>query len=90
VFSAVEADVRARDRAALRRERRGHLDRQRLPLRARRAGFLPGVNWDHAGADRRAAQEARLEGFHQPGPNCTTVGLAMTLRPLDVAFGVRR
>ena len=30
------------------------------------------------------------KGFVSPGPNCTTVGLAITLKPLDDAFGVSR
>jgi aspartate-semialdehyde dehydrogenase len=50
--------------------------------------FLPGVNWDHAGLIEVQRRRRGWKGFITPGPNCTTVGLAMTLRPLDVAFGV--
>ena len=52
--------------------------------------FLPGVNWDHAALIDVQRKRRNWKGFVSPGPNCTTVGLAMTLRPLDVAFGVSR
>lgn len=52
--------------------------------------FLPGVNWDHAGLIDVQRKKRGWKGFISPGPNCTTVGLAMTLGPLDLAFGVER
>jgi aspartate-semialdehyde dehydrogenase len=52
--------------------------------------FLPGVNWDHAALIEVQRKKRGWKGFITPGPNCTTVGLAMTLRPLDVAFGVEK
>jgi aspartate-semialdehyde dehydrogenase len=52
--------------------------------------FLPGANWDHAALIDVQRKKRGWKGFITPGPNCTTVGLAMTLRPLDVAFGVGR
>jgi aspartate-semialdehyde dehydrogenase len=52
--------------------------------------FLPGANWDHAALIDVQRKRRGWKGFVTPGPNCTTVGLAMTLRPLDVAFGVSR
>src|SRR5205814_4467989 len=52
--------------------------------------FLPGVNWDHASLIEGQRKRRGWKGFISPGPNCTTVGLAMTLRPLDVAFGVEK
>jgi aspartate-semialdehyde dehydrogenase len=30
------------------------------------------------------------KGFITPGPNCTTTGLAITLKPLDDAFGIEK
>jgi aspartate-semialdehyde dehydrogenase len=51
--------------------------------------FIPGVNLDH---DRLIATQKRSRGwngFVTPVPNCTTTGLAMTLKPLHDAFGVR-
>jgi aspartate-semialdehyde dehydrogenase len=52
--------------------------------------FLPGVNWDHAALIDVQRKKRGWKGFITPGPNCTTVGLAMTLRPLQEAFGVER
>jgi aspartate-semialdehyde dehydrogenase len=52
--------------------------------------FLPGVNWDHAALIDVQRKNRGWKGFVSPGPNCTTVGLAMTLKPLDDAFGVSR
>ncbi len=52
--------------------------------------FLPGVNWDHASLIEVQRRRRGWKGFITPGPNCTTVGLAMTLRPLDIAFGVEK
>jgi aspartate-semialdehyde dehydrogenase len=52
--------------------------------------FLPGVNWDHAALIDVQRKRRGWKGFITPGPNCTTVGLAMTLRPLDVTFGVEK
>jgi aspartate-semialdehyde dehydrogenase len=90
VFSAVEADV-ARElepRCA-----------EKIPVISTASAFryendvpvlLPGVNWDHAALIDVQRKRRNWKGFVSPGPNCTTVGLAMTLRPLDVAFGVGR
>jgi aspartate-semialdehyde dehydrogenase len=52
--------------------------------------FLPGVNWDHAALIEVQRKKRGWKGFITPGPNCTTVGLAMTLRPLEIAFGVEK
>jgi aspartate-semialdehyde dehydrogenase len=46
------------------------------------------VNWDHAALIDVQRKNRGWKGFVSPGPNCTTVGLAMTLRPLQKAFGV--
>jgi aspartate-semialdehyde dehydrogenase len=52
--------------------------------------FLPGVNWDHAALIDVQRKRRGWKGFVSPGPNCTTVGLAITLKPLEDAFGVSR
>jgi aspartate-semialdehyde dehydrogenase len=90
VFSAVEADVAreieprfARDIAVISTASAFRYEDD-VPV------FLPGVNWDHAGLIDIQRRNRGWKGFISPGPNCTTVGLAMTLRPLDVAFGVSR
>ncbi|MES1172387.1 MAG: aspartate-semialdehyde dehydrogenase [Bacteroidota bacterium] len=88
VFSAVEADVAreleprfARDIAVISTASAFRYEND-VPV------FLPGVNWDHAALIDIQRKNRGWKGFISPGPNCTTVGLAMTLRPLDVAFGV--
>jgi aspartate-semialdehyde dehydrogenase len=48
------------------------------------------VNWDHAALIDVQRKKRGWKGFVSPGPNCTTVGLAITLKPLDDAFGVSR
>lgn len=52
--------------------------------------FLPAVNLDHARLIEVQQKRRGWQGFVTPGPNCTTVGLAITLKPLDQAFGVER
>jgi aspartate-semialdehyde dehydrogenase len=50
--------------------------------------FIPGVNLDH---DRLIAIQKKTRGwngFVTPVPNCTTTGLAMTLKPILDAFGI--
>ncbi|MES1208688.1 MAG: aspartate-semialdehyde dehydrogenase [Pseudomonadota bacterium] len=90
VFSAVEADV------ARELEPRCAAD---VPVISTASAFryepdvpvfLPGVNWDHASLIDVQRKKRGWKGFVSPGPNCTTVGLAMTLKPLDDAFGVSR
>jgi aspartate-semialdehyde dehydrogenase len=88
LFSAVESDVAqeveprfARDIAVISTASAFRYEND-VPV------FLPGVNWDHAALIDIQRKNRGWKGFVSPGPNCTTVGLAMTLRPLDVAFGV--
>lgn len=52
--------------------------------------FLPAVNLDHARLIDIQKKRRGWKGFVTPGPNCTTVGLAITLKPLDAAFGIER
>ncbi|HOW67443.1 MAG TPA: aspartate-semialdehyde dehydrogenase [Candidatus Paceibacterota bacterium] len=51
--------------------------------------FIPGVNLEHDGLI--AVQKARRgwQGFITPIPNCTVTGLAITLKPLQDAFGIQ-
>jgi len=51
--------------------------------------LLAGVNPDHAELLAVQRQRRGWRGFIAPGPNCTVVGLATSLAPLDRAFGVR-
>jgi aspartate-semialdehyde dehydrogenase len=52
--------------------------------------FLPAVNMDHVALIDQQRRRRGWKGFITPGPNCTTTGLAITLKPLDEAFGVSR
>jgi aspartate-semialdehyde dehydrogenase len=48
--------------------------------------LIPDVNPDHIGLI--ASQEAYSPGFIATNPNCATVGLVVTLKPLSDAFGI--
>lgn len=50
--------------------------------------LLPGINPDHIALLSRQAETRGWKGFVAPNPNCTTVGLAITLAPLHKAFGI--
>jgi len=52
--------------------------------------LLPGVNTDQASLLEVQRRRRGWKGFIAPNPNCTTVGLAITLAPLHRAFGVER
>ncbi len=52
--------------------------------------FLPAVNLDHAKLIDVQKKRRGWKGFVTPGPNCTTVGLAITLKPLEQAFGLEK
>lgn len=50
--------------------------------------FIPGVNNSHVGLIKKQQEQRSWKGFVTPIPNCTTTGLAITLKPLFDAFGV--
>jgi aspartate-semialdehyde dehydrogenase len=50
--------------------------------------FIPGVNLDHDKLIAIQKKNRGWKGFVTPVPNCTTTGLAMTLKPLHDAFGI--
>jgi aspartate-semialdehyde dehydrogenase len=52
--------------------------------------FIPGVNLNHADLIQVQRRQRGWNGFITPVPNCTTMGLAMTLKPLADAFGIRQ
>ena len=52
--------------------------------------LIPGINDAHAEALHDQRRQRGWRGFIAPIPNCTTTGLAVSLKPLDDAFGVRR
>jgi aspartate-semialdehyde dehydrogenase len=51
--------------------------------------LIPGINSEHMPLIRVMQQNRGWRGFIIPGANCTTVGLAITLAPLQLAFGIR-
>jgi aspartate-semialdehyde dehydrogenase len=51
--------------------------------------LLPGINDAHAEALHDQRRRRGWRGFIAPIPNCTTTGLAVSLKPLHDAFGVR-
>ena len=50
--------------------------------------LIPGVNDDHARLVEQQRQQRGWKGFISPNPNCTTVGLAISLAPLVRTFGL--
>jgi aspartate-semialdehyde dehydrogenase len=50
--------------------------------------LVPGVNDEHAGLIDYQRQTRGWKGFITPNPNCTTVGLVITLAPLYRQFGL--
>jgi aspartate-semialdehyde dehydrogenase len=51
--------------------------------------LIPNVNPEHAKLLDIQRKNRGWKGFITPNPNCTTVGLAITLKPLHDAFGVK-
>jgi aspartate-semialdehyde dehydrogenase len=71
---------------------------QRLPVISTASAFryeadvpilIPGINDAHAEALHDQRRRRGWRGFIAPIPNCTTTGLAVSLKPLLDAFGVR-
>jgi aspartate-semialdehyde dehydrogenase len=52
--------------------------------------LIPEVNPDHLALVRTQRKERRWKGMIVTNPNCTTVGLAMSLAPLERAFGLKK
>lgn len=50
--------------------------------------LIPGVNNDHAALVKRQRQQRGWKGFILPIPNCTTTGLAISLKPIQERFGL--
>lgn len=52
--------------------------------------FIPGVNLDHVRLLDAQKKNRGWRGFIATQPNCTTIGLAITLKPLFDNFGLRQ
>jgi aspartate-semialdehyde dehydrogenase len=50
--------------------------------------LIPGINNGHLPLLERQRENRGWKGYVLPIPNCTTTGMAVTLKPLDMAFGV--
>jgi aspartate-semialdehyde dehydrogenase len=50
--------------------------------------LVPGINTDHVGLLDRQRRQRGWQGFITPDPNCTTVGLVITLAPIARQFGL--
>jgi aspartate-semialdehyde dehydrogenase len=50
--------------------------------------LIPGINSDHAGVLEVQRKSRGWKGFITPIPNCTTAGLAISLKPIYEAFGL--
>jgi aspartate-semialdehyde dehydrogenase len=50
--------------------------------------YLPGVNESHAPMIEVQRERRGWRGFVVPQPNCTTIGLALSLKPIYDAFGL--
>lgn len=50
--------------------------------------YLPGVNEDHVQMIEVQRRSRGWKGFVVPQPNCTTVGLVLSLKPIYDAFGL--
>lgn len=52
--------------------------------------LIPELNSEHIKIIERQKRERGWNGFIVTGPNCTTTGLAVTLKPLDDAYNVKK
>jgi aspartate-semialdehyde dehydrogenase len=88
IFSAVESDQAkilepkfARDKAVVSTASAFRYDED-VPI------LIPGVNSEHARLINVQKKARGWKGFITPIPNCTTTGLAITLKPIYESFGV--
>ena len=51
--------------------------------------IIPQVNPEHSKLIEKQRKNRKWKGFIAPIPNCTTTGLAISLKPLDDAFGLK-
>jgi aspartate-semialdehyde dehydrogenase len=51
--------------------------------------IIPGINSKHAALLEQQRKARNWKGFITPIPNCTTAGVAITLKPIYDSFGIR-
>jgi aspartate-semialdehyde dehydrogenase len=88
IFSAIESDQAkvleprfARDKTVISTASAFRYDED-VPI------LIPGINSDHAKLIDVQRRSRGWKGFIAPIPNCTTTGLAITLKPIYESFGV--
>jgi aspartate-semialdehyde dehydrogenase len=88
IFSAIESDQAkileprfARDKAVISTASAFRYDED-VPI------LIPGINSEHAKLIDVQRKARGWKGFITPIPNCTTAGLAITLKPIQESFGV--
>jgi aspartate-semialdehyde dehydrogenase len=88
IFSAVESDQAkilepkfAKDKAVISTASAFRYDED-VPI------LIPGINSEHARLIDVQRKARGWKGFISPIPNCTTTGLAITLKPICESFGV--
>jgi len=52
--------------------------------------LIPGINDDHVELIEKQKKNHNWKGFVLPLPNCTTTGLAITMKPLYESYGAKR
>ena len=52
--------------------------------------LIPGINDDHVELVEKQRKNRNWKGFVLPLPNCTTTGLAITMKPLYDGYGAKR
>ena len=88
IFSAIESDQAkilepkfAREKAVISTASAFRYDKD-VPI------LIPGINSEHAKLIDVQRKTRGWQGFVTPIPNCTTAGLAITLKPIHKSFGV--
>lgn len=51
--------------------------------------LIPGVNLEQAALLKQQKKNRGWKGFITPNPNCTTIGMAITLKPIYEVFGIK-
>ncbi len=89
VFSAIESDQAkileprfAKDKAVISTASAFRYDED-VPI------LIPGINSEHARLIDLQRKARGWKGFIAPIPNCTTTGLAISLKPIHESFGVK-
>ena len=90
VFTAVESDAAKELEPRFARHRPVFSTASAFRYEADVPIAVPGVNLDHLAIVSEQRRARDWQGFVVPLPNCTTMGLVITLKPLADRFGLRR